>query len=101
MTTVIDTGYEGFVAVSEDIFHSLALDELYQHTRTVVLANGIPLTSNGTYATIWMLEPDIKLDGFVETHPGLHEILVGTEALKTLKITLDYCAKRMKVGKCI
>ncbi|MEM2236968.1 MAG: clan AA aspartic protease [Candidatus Caldarchaeum sp.] len=101
VAAVVDTGYEGFLAVPNKIFHGLALDRLHQERRTVMLANGVLLTSTGTYATIHLLNPDLKLDGFVETYPGLDEILVGTEMLTNLRIILDYCTKRMRLAKCV
>ncbi|MEM4407308.1 MAG: clan AA aspartic protease [Candidatus Caldarchaeum sp.] len=101
VAAVVDTGYEGFVAVPNKIFHRLALDQLHQERRTVMLANRVLLISTGTYATIHLLTPDLKLDGFVETYPDLDEILVGTEMLTNLKITLDYRTNRIRLAKCV
>jgi predicted aspartyl protease len=37
---VVDTGYEGFVALPRDVFDSLSFDELQLEKRRLILANG-------------------------------------------------------------
>ncbi len=97
---VIDSGYEGFVAVPRKIFRAVGLNELQLETRTLVLANGHPLTSEGAYATLRIPEISFRADGFVESYEGLDEILLGSQALRNFKIYLDYCSKRVRLQKC-
>lgn len=97
---VIDTGFEGFLAIPRDLFQELGLDKLQVERRTLTLANGSQLSSEGVYATFMIPELSFKADGFVETYPGLEEILLGAEALTHLKVLLDYCLLRVKVEEC-
>ncbi|MCS7137948.1 MAG: clan AA aspartic protease [Candidatus Caldarchaeum sp.] len=97
---VLDTGYEGFAAVPEDVFRSLGLDQLRLHSRKVLLANGALLPSRGAYATLKIRGMERQIDGFVETYPGLGEILVGSEALTSFKIVLNYCMKSVSLEPC-
>jgi clan AA aspartic protease len=97
---VIDTGYEGFLAVPVDVFEQLQLNALQQQTRDLVLGNGAIVTSKGAYATLEIPHLPIKLDGFIETYDGLEEIILGVEALSRFKATLDYCSKKISLRIC-
>jgi clan AA aspartic protease len=97
---VIDTGYEGFLAVPTDVFERLHLHELQQQSRDLVLANGDIVTSNGVYASLEMSHPHIKLDGFVETYYGLEEMILGVQALCRFRSTFDYCSKKIRLQPC-
>ena len=99
-TAVIDTGYEGFLAIPNDIFAHIHLDELQQQSRTLVLANGDIITSNGVFAILEMPHLRIKLNGFIETYQGLEEMIVGVQALSHFKSTLDYCSKKITLRPC-
>jgi clan AA aspartic protease len=100
VVAVIDSGYEGFLAVPTDVFKHLRLDELQQQRRTLVLANGDIVTSNGAYATLEMPHLPVKLNGFLETYRGLEEIILGVQALSRFKSTLDYCSKKVTLQPC-
>ncbi len=100
MVAVIDTGYEGFLAVPTEIFEHLHLHELQQQSRDLVLANGDIVTSNGVYASLEMSHPRIKLNGFVETYHGLQEMILGVQALCRFKSTFDYCSKKISLQPC-
>jgi clan AA aspartic protease len=90
VVAVLDTGYEGFLAVPAATFHALALDELRGYQRTLVLANGASLSTQGAYGTLEIPTASVRLE----------ETLVGTDALARLSIRLDYCAKRLHVERC-
>ena len=100
VVATIDSGYEGFLTVPMNVFEELRLDELQQSSRTLVLANGEILTSNGTYATLRMPHVSVRLDGFVETYPGLDEIILGVQALSHFNVILDYCSRRVGLRTC-
>src|SRR5438445_5685341 len=97
---VVDTGYEGFVAVPHDVFTSLSFDHLHEEKRRLVVANGDVLDAAGAYGAY--LAPDVPLyaDGFVETYESLDEVLLGVEALSRAKMLLDYCSRRTRVERC-
>jgi len=100
LVAVVDTGYEGFLAVPREVFTSLSLDELQQEKRTLILANGTALSSEGAYCTLRVPAVPLKADGLVETYEGLKEVLLGVEALSSSKVLLDYCSRRIKVERC-
>jgi clan AA aspartic protease len=100
LVAVVDTGYEGFLAVPREVFASLSLDELQQEKRTLILANGTALGSEGAYGTLRVPAVPLKADGLVETYEGLEEVLLGVEALSSSKVLLDYCSRRIKVERC-
>lgn len=97
---VIDTGYEGFMALPRDVFELLSLHTLQLQKRVLVLANGARLTAEGAYCTLSVPDIAVNVDGFVETYEGLDEILLGTEALTNFRVLLDYCSKRLRVERC-
>lgn len=100
MVAVIDTGYEGFLAIPTDVYAYIHLDELQQQSRALVLANGDTVTSNGVFAILEIPHLRIKLSGFIETYQGLEEMMVGVQTLSHFKSTLDYCSKKMSLRPC-
>ncbi len=97
---VVDTGYEGFVALPEEVFASLSLDQLQLEKRRLVLANGSVLNSKGAYGAFSALGAGLHAEGFVETYDGLQEVLLGVEALSRARVLLDYCNRRMTAEPC-
>jgi len=97
VASLIDTGYEGFVSVPGSVFQDLGLNELRVENRKIVLADHTIVSSDGCYATIQIPHLSLRIDGFIETFPGLEEIVVGTEALSETRVLLDYCARKVKV----
>lgn len=96
---IIDTGYQGFVAVPIDVFTSLSMPSLKTASRRVQLADGTKLKSEvgqGTAAVAGLGE----VDGSIETVPGLAEILVGTQFLSRFRLDLDYCLHRTALSTC-
>jgi clan AA aspartic protease len=97
---VVDTGYEGFVALPEDVFASLSLNELQLEKRRLVLANGGVLSAEGAYGAFEAPDIGLHSDGFIETYEGIQEVLLGVEALSRAKVLLDYCDRGMTVEPC-
>jgi clan AA aspartic protease len=100
LVATVDSGYEGFLAIPMEIYEQLRLKELQQTSRTLVLADGQILTSNGTYATLRIPHISTKLDGFTETYRGLDEIILGVQALSNFNIVLDYCSGNVSLRTC-
>ena len=100
VNAVIDTGYEGFVCVPDSIFEELELDQLQFEKRRIALADGNVSMTKGFRATLRIPHLLTKLDGFVETFSGLDEIILGVEAVSRMKLTLDYCTRRLRMEKC-
>jgi len=101
VVAVVDTGYEGFIAVPPDVFESLSFGEGQRERRSLIAANGSVLAAEGAYGTFLAPNVPLKADGFIETYAGLEEVLIGVEALSQAKISLDYCTRRMKVQACL
>ena len=97
---VVDTGYEGFIALPADVFASLSLNELQLEKRRLVLANGDVLSAEGAYGTFEAPEIGLRSEGFIETYEGLQEVILGVEALSRATVLLDYCDRRMSVDPC-
>lgn len=97
---VVDTGYEGFLAVPKDVFRRVSLQELQLTKRTLLLADGRPLGSEGVLATLVVPELASRLYGFVECYDGLEEIILGTTALARFKMLFDYCVRKFRIEKC-
>lgn len=100
VSAVIDTGYEGFVCVPGSVFEELELNLIGGERRKMALANGTFSNAKGSPATVRIPHLAMKLDGFVETFAGLDEIIVGVEALSGMRLTLDYCTRRLRMEKC-
>jgi len=94
---VMDTGYEGFLMLPEDVFEFLGFDELDLEERRLLLPNGNFITSRGTYGIVRV--GDFKCEGFIETS-NVDELILGVEFLSNFRITLDYCIKRLEIHKC-
>ncbi|MGQ9782198.1 MAG: clan AA aspartic protease [Nitrososphaeria archaeon] len=97
---IIDTGFEGFLLVPEDVFEKLSLDQLAIDERRLILADGQYTRSIGTYCEVVVPNLSVKFDGFIETIKGVEEIVIGTGLIENLKLILDYCARRIKVEAC-
>lgn len=97
---VVDTGYEGFIALPWEVFSALSLDELHLEERRLVLANGGTLSAKGCYGAFSAPAVGLSADGFVESYEGLQEVLFGVEALSRARVLLDYCNKRMTAEPC-
>jgi clan AA aspartic protease len=97
---VVDTGYEGFVALPREIFVALSFDKLRLERRRLILANGTVLGSEGAFGGFAAPEIPLKVDGFVEAYEGLGEILLGVEAISQARMVLDYCNRRIRVEAC-
>lgn len=98
--SVVDTGYEGFVAVPPDVFEALSLSELRRANRELVLSNGERLGSEGAYGSFLVPEASVGGEGFIETYEGLREVLIGLEALGRTRAVLDYCQRRFGIQPC-
>lgn len=98
---VVDTGYEGFLAVPDSVFGKLSLGELKTRSRTVEVADGRRVRSRIGYATVELLGMRQEVDGPVETFEGLKEVLVGAKLLSSFRVTLDYCLRAVSLDRCV
>ena len=97
LVAVIDTGYEGFLLIPEDVFDYL-FEELETEKRKLILADKREVISRGTFGEI-LFESSV-LDGFIETAGGVEEFVVGAEFLKNFMLWLDYCTRTLNMWMC-
>ena len=100
VAAVIDTGFEGFLLVPEDVFEKLSLNELAVDRRELILPNGQRAFSTGTYCEVMIPDLGVRLDGFVETLKGVREVVIGADLLQNLRLTLNYCLRVVEVEAC-
>ena len=94
---VMDTGYEGFLIVPEDVFRFLGFEELSLEERKLITPAGNVMVSRGTYGIVRV--GGLKCEGFIETGK-VDELILGVDFLSNFRMTLDYCAKRLELRKC-
>jgi clan AA aspartic protease len=97
---IVDTGYEGFLAVPGSIFRAVRLDEIMTRQAVVEVADGRRLQSQVAYGTVELDGVEGEFDGPVETLAGLGEVLVGVRLLSEFRFTLDYCTRAVSVNPC-
>ena len=97
---IVDTGYEGFLAVPSSIFRAVRLDEIVTRQAVVEVADGRRLQSEVAYGTVELDGVKGEFDGPVETLAGLGEVLVGVRLLSEFRFTLDYCTRAVSVNPC-
>jgi len=97
---IVDTGYEGFLAVPSSIFRAVRLDEIVTRQAMVEVVDGRRLQSEVAYGTVELDGVKGEFDGPVETLAGLGEVLVGVRLLSEFRFTLDYCTRAVSVNPC-
>jgi len=60
---LVDTGYEGFMAVPEDVFKALRLGELVTEEGEIVLPNKQVVATRATYAAVEVVEAGVVVEG--------------------------------------
>jgi len=97
---IVDTGYEGFLAVPVSVFRAVHLDETVTRQATVEVADGRRLQSKVAYGTVELVGVKGEFDGPVETLAGLAEVLIGVRLLSEFRFALDYCTRAVSVNPC-
>lgn len=97
---VADTGFEGFLAVPESAFAELGMDELKTSAESGLTADGRHVQLRSFPGSVTLKATGASYEGKVLTGPGIDEILVGTQLLSRLKVTLNYCAGIVRVESC-
>ncbi|MEM2821833.1 MAG: clan AA aspartic protease [Thermoproteota archaeon] len=97
---ILDTGFEGFLLIPEEIFKELSFDQFSTEQRQLILANSLLVQSTGTFGEVVIPAFRNQFSGFIETIRGVEEIVAGAELMKNLRIDLDYCTRRIEVAGC-
>ena len=101
VTAVIDTGYSGFVLLSERLFNRLGFDELMNENTSGRLADGSLLRMRSTYGTLRISDLELDLHGVVETCKGAETTLLGMDGIQGLALTIDSCAQESSARMCV
>ena len=96
---VVDTGYDGFIAVPPSVFESLSLSLIKTSSWGVRLADGSNVASRAGHGTA-LVEGAGEVDGLIETFPGLGEVLIGTRFLSRFRLDLNYCQRLAEMTPC-
>ena len=98
VAAVIDTGYEGFLALPFDVFEPLGLSELKLEERLVLLPGGRTVKAKGAYVAVDV--GGLTVYGFAETFDGLDELILGQEFLANFKLVVNYCSASVSLTPC-
>ena len=95
---LIDTGFDGFLIVPQDIF--VSLDAVPSRGATIF---GACCKLKSEVAPIRIIISPINLivDGECATYKGAKEIIAGIEAISKLKLFLDGCRRKGTADMCI
>ena len=95
---LVDTGFDGFLIVPEDIFD--ALDALAVDEATIT---GICCKVKARVSPVRIVIEDLNLsiDGECLTYEEAKEIILGVEALSKLRIVFDGCKKEGHIERCM
>lgn len=100
LLAVIDTGFTGFLLVPEKVFMSLGLGEQRVKVIRARTADGREVELRGAYASLILRGLNVVLDGLVETHEGVEEVLLGMRALRGLRVILNSCTGTVSIDVC-
>ena len=97
---VIDTGYSGFILLTERLFDQMGFDALMNESTSGRLADGSLIRMRSAYGTIRISDLEVEVHGRVETCTGAEEILLGTDGIQGLALTIDSCAQESFARLC-
>lgn len=97
---VLDTGYEGFVAVPGDAFQLLGFSEMRTHDSSIILPSGAVVRTQYAYGVVLLEDLRIEEEGAIETFEGLAEVVVGQGLLRRFRAVLDYCRGLVELEPC-
>jgi predicted aspartyl protease len=95
---ILDTSYSGFVLVPMSVYSALGLGN--RKTIKALPANGSRIDLTGDYATLEFSGIGITVDGLVQTCKGAKEVLLGTDAVRKLLISIHFCNKQVFIERC-
>jgi len=92
MLTRIDTGYDGFLLLSEDNYkhvglHLSELPRRYWPEGETVTGEAFKLRR--ALALVYVPKAGLKLEGYIDTFQGNTENLTGLDFIKTMKLLLN------------
>jgi len=98
---ILDTGFEGFLLVPNEVFNDLSLNQFETQERGLILPDGTVIRSLGTFSEVLIPSLGVRLEGFVETARGVEEVVAGTGLMENLRLVIDYCSRRIEVESCL
>ncbi len=95
---LIDTGFDGFLVIPQEIFG--LLDIIPSREATII---GVCCEVKSEVGPIRLIIDPLNLivDGECATYRGAREIILGIEALSKLKLMLDGCRHKGTADRCM
>ena len=100
VVAVVDTGYSGFILVTERLFDRLGFGEQLTQETSGRLADGSVIRLRSGFGTIKISDPEVELHGRVETCKGIEGVLLGIEGIQGLALTIDSCSQESFARVC-
>ena len=100
VSAIVDTGYSGFILLSEELFNRLGFDDLTNESTSGRLADGSSVRMRSAYGTLRISDLERDLDGLVETCKGAETILLGMDGIQGLALTIDSCTQESSARTC-
>ena len=97
---VVDTGYSGFLLVQRRIFEKLKLHQLTTSVADAHLADGRVIKLTRAPGSIRFDENSLTVDGLIDTHQDVSEILIGMAGIRRLILTVDPCRRILLTDVC-
>ncbi len=96
----VDTGYSGFLLVPRRIFEELKLHQLATRVVDARLADGRVIKLSRAPGSIRFDEISVTVDGLIDTHQDVSEVLIGMDGIRNLILTVDSCRRKLLTDVC-
>jgi len=94
---LIDTGFNGFLIVPEDVFGAVGAVVVDEAN---IVGACCEVRAKVSPIRIIIGGLNLSIDGECLTYEGAREVVLGMEVLSKLRITFDGCRKEGHVGRC-
>jgi len=100
LLALVDTGFDGFLIIPEDIFSQLGLDILVSEEPFI---RGICCKLRAKRAPIRLIfsEFDFVIDGDCLTFSGSREVIIGLDALSEIEMRIIGCKRSGEITRCL
>lgn len=97
---LVDTGYSGFLLVPRRIFEELKLHQLGTRVTDARLSDGRVIRLTRAPGSIRFDENSLTVDGLIDTHQDVSEVLIGMDGIRRFILTVDSCRRKLLTDVC-